>query len=127
LDWRAGRRRRSWRHWWLHFHFLSRNAFGDVSEGLLFGSFCLKNAKDKAEREEQNRKADGEFLQNIRRLGTPDLVRDTGTKGSSQAFLLGTLHQHDEHHKKADNNEYSSDDINGSGHKKGRIMASIRE
>jgi hypothetical protein len=40
----------------------------------------LENTERQAKTEEENRQAHGEFLQDVGRLGTPDLIGDPGAK-----------------------------------------------
>ena len=86
---------------------LGGQAFQHTHGGFRFPG--LEDAEGEAEAEEENGQAHGEFLQYVGGLGTPDLIRNPGAEGGSQAFLFRTLHEDHEYHEQADDDENGDD------------------
>jgi hypothetical protein len=119
LDWHAGRCWGSWGWSLFLLHFLRWQGGQNVRAAFGFELFGFQNAKQQAEAEKEDGKTDREFLKNVGRLGTPNLVSDASTKGCAKAFLFRALHEHDEHHQEAHDDQDSLDNVNCYVHREG--------
>jgi hypothetical protein len=75
----------------------------------------FQHAQGDAEHKEHHAQINRAFLEHIGGLGAPDLVCDASAEGGTQAFLLGALHQHEQHDEQAHDNEQSADEVDEKG------------
>ena len=87
--------------------------FGD--ERLLLVLLTNQDGQTEAENEEQRAKPDCCFLKNTRGAGTEDLIRHASTKCGAKTFLLRALHQNDQSHQNADEDEYHEQQVDANG------------
>lgn len=84
-----------------------------------------EDCQEDGEGEEDDGKIDRELLQHVGGLRTPDLAGCGIAEGGAEAFLTGTLHEHDENEKKADDDFDCGEDSNEDVHKRGANMGAL--
>ena len=90
------------RHWGRSLH-LGGNMLGD--ERFLLVLLTDQDGQDEAENEESGTEVDGGFLKHAGGAGTEDLIRHASTECRAKTLLLRTLHQNDQGHQNADEDE----------------------
>ena len=110
--------------------------YGDFGRGcgscLLIGQICAflpgclgihEDAQHKAENHEKRAKKGGCLFQHVCRLGAEHLIRHLTAESGTKAFLLRTLHQHDEQQQGGDDEKKSEDNVDGGIEKHGGILS----
>ena len=82
-----------------------------------------EDAEREAENHEEAAEENGGFLEHVRGLRAEDLIRHLRTEGGAEAFLLRTLHEHDEQQQGAVDEEEGEDDVDGDVEEHGGLVA----
>lgn len=77
-----------------------------------------QNSQQQGDAEKNDGEIDGEFLQHIGGLRTPDLAGGGIAKGSTQALLPRALHEHDKDEQDADDDFDCGENANEDVHKR---------
>ena len=74
-----------------------------------------EDGQGQAKNEEQGAQIDGAALQHVGGACAEHLIRDAGPEGGTEAFLFGPLHQNEQGHQQADEDEDHQQEVDDDG------------